>query len=265
MKQLYCSQSRQIVFVHPRPDPEYWDRLWENARFQADKIVATSQTKFTRIVGRYLKPGDGKILEGGCGPGEQVASLVNAGFEVIGIDTAPKTVTWALANLPSLDIREADICRLPFEDNSFAGYLSLGVIEHFERGYEEAAAEMARVIRDGGFLFLAFPYMSPIRRLKGRTGQYPVVENLEPGAFFQYALDHKDVIAKMGAKGFILREVVRLDPDNGLRLEWPFLHRFLFSQKTNTVSRVLNALLGRSLESWASHSIMLVFQKRNKE
>ena len=47
---------------------------------------------------------------------------------------------------PQLDVSYGDVRALEFEDDSFDGYWSLGVIEHFPDGYEDIGQEMTRVI-----------------------------------------------------------------------------------------------------------------------
>ena len=60
-----------------------------------------------------------------------VYSLKKQGFEAIGLDFAPQTINYLQEVAPELDIRLGDARSLPFENESFDGYWSLGVIEHF--------------------------------------------------------------------------------------------------------------------------------------
>ena len=79
---------------------------------------------------------------------------------------------------------------LPFEDNSFDGIWSLGIIEHFLDGYDAIAREMQRVLREGGYLFLTFPAMTKIRDWKALRGEYTPWEAVdqEPEGFYQFSL-----------------------------------------------------------------------------
>ena len=116
-------------------------------------------------------PAGARVLEGGCGRGNKVAALANAGFEAIGVDFAADSVRQARLDYPGLDIREGDVRALPFTAEFFDGYWSIGVIEHFWEGYDSILAEASRVLRPGGFLFLTAPWLSPYRRSKaGRQG-----------------------------------------------------------------------------------------------
>ena len=137
---------------------EFWDSHWDLAENTIRQILSTKKNFVSLITEKYLKPEHGIILEGGCGTGQNVAALVNNGYRCIGIDWAEKTVALLNRYAAGLDIRQGDVRKLPFPDKYFAGYWSMGVIEHFREGYEPVALEMARVIKDNGYLFLAFPY-----------------------------------------------------------------------------------------------------------
>jgi len=54
----------------------------------------------------------------------------------------------------------SDVRKLNFPDHYFDGYWSLGVIEHFYKGYDEIIHKIYRVLHPGGFLFLTVPEMS---------------------------------------------------------------------------------------------------------
>ena len=170
----------QILAVHT---PDYLDRIKETAQLTEPTMLGID-TYVTRITRKYLRPVDGVILEGGCGDAVHVAALAASGYRCIGIDSAEQTVSALQSAFPELDVRLGDVRHLDFDDAAFAGYWSIGVIEHFWDGYGPIVQEMSRVVRTGGYLFLTFPYMSPVRRLKARLGLYPRLEtDLEPAAF----------------------------------------------------------------------------------
>ncbi|MBF0331378.1 MAG: class I SAM-dependent methyltransferase [Candidatus Omnitrophica bacterium] len=232
-----------------------------------NKDISTIQsTRTTAIVMQYLHPQDGPILEGGCGCGEHVAALVNNNYHAIGIDSATKTVLAITRRSPRFDIRPGDIQAIPFPDDYFAGYLSLGVIEHFEGGYARALSEMRRVIKDDGYLFLAFPYMSPIRKIKSWIRAYPLWTNSKmPEDFYQFALDVKSVVCDLRQLGFYLIQSLPMDNDNGLREELPSAHAWIGKLHAYKGKSILIRILRRMATALAStlsaHSVLLVLQK----
>ena len=68
--------------------------------------------------------------------------------------------------MPDLNIDFGDVRSLPYKKSSFDGIWSLGVIEHNWDGYDQILREAHRVLRSGGYFFLAFPSFSPLRKLK---------------------------------------------------------------------------------------------------
>ena len=148
----YQPGNRRLVYLWEEATAGHWDEHWQrvgDGRLAASLTVAHSP----RIVGitrRFLSPGEGPILEAGCGTGVQVAALVRAGYQCIGIDFAAEIVDRVRHLAPSLDVRVGDLLALPFEDGYFAGCWSLGVIEHDPDGCDGLLREMrgGRVLLD---------------------------------------------------------------------------------------------------------------------
>jgi len=88
------------------------------------------------------------------------------------------------------------------------------LFEHFWNGYEEILSEMARTIRKKGYLFISFPFMSPLRKMKHFLSMYPESESNEllklEKLFYQFALDSRTVIGDLEQVGFklISRKVI---------------------------------------------------------
>jgi SAM-dependent methyltransferase len=245
-----------------------WDALWMSDEQAIHVALKPGRgTKYlTALTKRYLTAASGRILEGGCGLGHNVAALRRAGYVTVGIDFAFQTVAALNRIAPELGILLGDLRSLPFADNSFAGYWSLGVIEHFFYGYEALAAEMARVIRPGGYLFLTFPYMSPIRRFRARRGRYPAFQSsVEPTAFYQFALDPTVVVADFGRFGFENRYQSSMSGLEGIKDEVSFLEKpltWLHDYTGRSVFlRGVRFVVGRIATFGAGHTCILVLQK----
>lgn len=200
----YDPSRKQLVYIREEPTPDYWDRHWNAANIRRRVLRPRKYSYVVRITKKYLKPSDGPILEGGCGLGFHVESLGMNGYKCIGIDNAVKTVRALQRNIPELDIRLGDVRKLSFPDNYFAGYWSIGVIEHFWDGYNDIAEEMSRVIEPDGYLFLSFPYMSWYRKVSAKLGSYKEFNNQNVDSFYQFALNAEDVITNFEKMGFRL-------------------------------------------------------------
>ncbi|MEW6068857.1 MAG: class I SAM-dependent methyltransferase [Nitrospirota bacterium] len=204
----------------------------------------------------------GLILEGGCGIGQMVHAFKCQGYNAVGIDFAGETIKRVKAAVPDLDVRLGDIRNLPFRDGEIAGYWSFGVIEHFWEGYEKIIDEMKRVIRNGGYLFITFPYMSPLRKCKVSLGLYNRdVDNCETDKFYQFALDYNKVIFDLKAIGFTFVEKVPFDGVKGFKDEVKVSKPLLQKIYDGKILQRYRATIDKLLKPFASHMMLLVMQR----
>ena len=261
----YCYYNRQnnsLIFTKNTPSSKFWDELWDSNDFvEQIENIDLFIVKWTR---RYLSKGT-RVLDGGCGRGSKVYSLYKAGYNAFGIDFAHHTIKKIKKNISYLDVMEGNLLHLPFSDNCFDGYWSLGVIEHYYRGYDKIIKEMRRVIRPGGYLFMTFPYMSPFRRFKVKHRFYDDLPNgfdpLEDN-FYQFALDDKKVIDELNRYNFRLVNKVSHDGLKGIKdeikMSKPILQLIYDSRKTTIqfIRKSMNLLLTRKF----GHIILLVLK-----
>jgi ubiquinone/menaquinone biosynthesis C-methylase UbiE len=109
---------------------------------------------------KVLRPKpDDRILDAGCGYCYHTARLAHSGAFITAIDFSEAALSAAKQTLASLGIadrvqlRQADLTNLPFEDESFDSIVSWGVIMHIPE-MEKALSELARVLKPGGTLVL---------------------------------------------------------------------------------------------------------------
>ena len=114
-------------------------------------------TELLQHVRDFFYPGQ-PSADIGCGSGRDVAWLNAQGFPAIGYDASPAMLDEARAAFPSIDVREATLPDLDgIADQVYANVLCSAVLMHLRR--EElgsAAASLARVLRPGGRLLLAY-------------------------------------------------------------------------------------------------------------
>lgn len=106
-----------------------------------------------------MKPGC-EILDFGCGAGEAVSALLEAGYDAFGTDVEAYWQGSALSAKLSDRLRVAEMSpyRLPFENDSFAGIISHQVFEHImPQYYVGVLSELKRVMQPGGISVNMFP------------------------------------------------------------------------------------------------------------
>ncbi len=102
---------------------------------------------------RPAKP-RGRALDVGCGVGQVVTRLAEAGFEAHGVDVSAPNIE--RAGKVSEHCRLYDGRRLPFPDRHFASVGALNVLEHVDEP-EAFIAELVRVVDVGGRVVISSP------------------------------------------------------------------------------------------------------------
>ncbi len=102
--------------------------------------------------------GLGPICDMGCGPGQIARYLRSRGAEVCGIDLSPEMVREAVRLNPAIRFQQGDMLALDgVADGAFGGIAAFYAIHHFARPeVARAFGELARVVRPGGVLLVAF-------------------------------------------------------------------------------------------------------------
>lgn len=259
-------KNNRLLFFNEEATPQYWDKHWENDNFR--KIVRNGKknrmilAETKKFLGR---PKGQKILEGGCGRGQFVYALNELGYDVYGVDYAKNTVERINELFPELKVSFGDVKSLDFSNDFFDGYWSLGVIEHFFDGYDEIVSEMARVVKKNGFLFLTFPRLSPLRKLKARLRIYPDFKKsvFEMEKFYQFALDPKKVEARLKNFGFQLVSRKNRSGVKGLKDEIRFLSPLLqkIYNSDSLILKIFGFTISKIFAPFAGHSILLIFKK----
>jgi len=95
------------------------------------------------------------ILDAGCGTGAILRQLGNP-EKNIGVDLAPEAI--ALCRQRGLaNVRQGDICALPFADSSFDAVICSSVLCHQWVRIQDALCEFHRVLRPSGLLLINVP------------------------------------------------------------------------------------------------------------
>ena len=99
------------------------------------------------------RPG-GRVLDVGCGAGQVVARLTEAGFEAHGVDVSEPSIARARQFCPRCLVYDGTT--LPYPDKHFASAGALNVLEHVEQP-EAFILELVRVVQPGGKVIISSP------------------------------------------------------------------------------------------------------------
>lgn len=174
-----------------------------------------------------------RVLEAGCGTGLILERLAAVADDAWGIDLSPGMLDKARSR--GLQVKEASITDIPFEDDAFDLVCSFKVLAHIP-DITGAIREMARVTKPGGKLVLEFYNPWSLRYLAKRLAG--------PGAI-SGTRDESDVFTRWDPPSRIQKILppgVRLVDKRGVRILTPgaFVHR---------VKPIHKAL------SWAEHTL----------
>jgi len=236
---MYFKKSEQSKF---------WENHWETV-LKSDELGKyyhqhLQNRRMLSIFEKYL-PREGKIIEGGCGLAPWVYVLKKKGYDVEGLDYAEKTINLIKRNFPELSVRVGNAFNLEYSDSLISGYISLGVVEHFEEGPQKILKEAHRVLGNDGPLICSVPYFNPLRRLKSRLGFYG-----KTGEFYQYAFTGREMKQYLKKVGFKTIAVYHYDPLKGLKDEIkifkPLVEVFRKRRKSRAVSEKSNIEIGKT-------------------
>lgn len=128
-----------------------------------------------------------RVLEVGCGAGNNVWCAAREGFDVTGVDGSPTAIERARERLAreglSADLRVVDFTDLPFESASFDLAIDRSALSCVGRSAaRRALAELARVLKPSGRMFFN-PYSDRhSSALAGRLGADDLVLDVASGS-----------------------------------------------------------------------------------
>lgn len=225
--------SRLVMYRVAANSREFWEKTWlVSPCFRMRGY--TLPRWYKDVFGRRL-PRDGVIVEAGCGNGNLVRMLLNEGIvgergSVEGLDFAEDVIAENRKVHPTeaktkCTYRVGDVRALPYADGSIAGYLSMGVVEHFdEKEREVILREAARCLRPGGIAVITVPHFSLARTMRAMAGGFEeevaretrIARGREIGkpeaddgaAFYQFYFTAKEICGQIERAGL---RVVELD------------------------------------------------------
>lgn len=204
---FYRFNGRLAMFRTGPTDRDHWEQRWSKtnvgtllAGYRSGKL-----DEFEDIFTRYL-PRDRRVLEAGCGNGQLVMALSARGYRVEGLDYAEGTIRRIQEAAPQLNVRTGDIYRLDVPDQTYGGYISIGLFEHNPAGPQGALRETRRVLHPEGVALISVPYLNRrrarlLKRVKPAAGT-----QTEGLSFYQYYFSRREFEEHMAAAGLRVLE-----------------------------------------------------------
>jgi SAM-dependent methyltransferase len=149
--------------------------------------------------------GKGEICDMGCGPGHVARYLRDRGADVFGLDLSAGMLEEARRLNPDITFREGNMLALDLADASLAGIAAFYAIVHLPReAVADVFREMARVLKPGGLLLLAF-HIGDETLHRDAWWDRPV--NLDFRFFSPQA-----IVRDLEAAGLVVEEVIEREP-----------------------------------------------------
>lgn len=240
-----CIENGRLVYYYEDTSSDFWDNHWD-AQIAEKEFRGAQRGRLGLLEIPFTRwlPREGRILEAGCGMGQVVMALRARGWDAEGLDYSHKTVAQVQDLFPNLPLHAGDVTQIECGDNTYAGYVSLGVIEHRQAGPEPYLKEALRVLRPGGTAIFSVPHLHAIRQWKARRGKYDASSGGFP--FYQYAFSVSEITDLLSQSGFDVVGSIPYDGFKGIKDELPQLKRWL------RIGRRL-PITGWGLNRWLKH------------
>ncbi len=217
-----------------------FDASWETRMYARSKQVM--RYPFGDLVSRVLRlhPGGGRglrVLELGCGTGNNLVFLAKEGFETHGIEGSKTACAKARAFVSAQGVQaaivEGDFVGLPYPDAHFDLIIDRESVCHNRKAaIAETAKEVRRCLKSGG-RFLSYAFSRRHGDIKACGGK-PV----EPGTYSGFK---SGALAPAGITHFFTRDEIRGVLFGGLKLDYIFHHSndWLYPKRRNEIAEFI--------------------------
>ncbi len=135
-------------------------KQWNKIFKRNGRVFLKPQEDILKIVKLFKKKGVKRILDLGCGSGRHIVYLVKHGFEVYGIDIAPRglqiTKDWLKKEKLRANLKIGNVYKkLPYKNNSFDALISTQTLHHNRIGnIRKLIKEIERILKPKGLIFI---------------------------------------------------------------------------------------------------------------
>lgn len=144
-----------------------WNKVYKKGGIFDYYDMLKPHPDLAQVIKIFKKKGVKKILDLGCGLGNNLIPMLVVGFDIEGIDMSEEAIKKAQANLNKIKktakLKVGFLQKLPYQNNEFDGIICIQTLAHGKtRDVKKAVSETTRVLRSGGLIFLT---------LTGRTAK----------------------------------------------------------------------------------------------
>ena len=219
-----------------RFNPQEWDEIY--LAFAESRVGAFFKGRALRASGFYnlVADKDASILDVGCGTGRVLVEWSSQGFSrLYGVEPDAE-LTRKIPN--GIHVATAAAQKLPFETGMFDVVFVYGVLHHIPMaGWPLAFAEMDRVLKPNGLLFILEPAISTVYRLMWAVSKVAGVMRRRWGMMARAIdLEREEIFPFMRNHGFFERHLRDLGYEFLVNRRTPFVspivHWFVTCRKT---------------------------------
>ena len=148
------TDHHDIMSDHFKRNYAYYDQdKYYNAFTYGRSKIDNELIKLIKVL-----PKNSKVLDLGCGTGDQLNILNKFNMEFYGVDPAPGMVEIAKQKFNTKNRIKLGVAQnIPFEDNYFDCLIMIEVLRYFDReDINTALKESFRVLKPGGKIFCTF-------------------------------------------------------------------------------------------------------------
>ena len=136
-----------------------WDELYRTGQNKAHWDSSHPSPELVGFVSSLEHINKWRVLDVGCGSGEDSIFLSNHAKEAFGVDVSPTDIEFAksksLIKGSNARFVVGSVFRLPFEDGAFHMITDRGCLHNIDSAdWTMYVSEVYRVLREGGILFL---------------------------------------------------------------------------------------------------------------
>jgi SAM-dependent methyltransferase len=131
-----------------RRDADAYVAHWARRRYRVPPLLSELMSAIPR---------GARVLDLGCGPGQDTRYLASRGFDPVGLDAVRPFLEWARAQRRKTRLVQGDILDLPFRPHSFsAAWAAASLIHLSKREASRVLGELRAIITPGGRLAATF-------------------------------------------------------------------------------------------------------------